>query len=288
MDSSDVADAFAALSIETRLNAIRLLMAAGPNGMPAGALATRLGLPASTASFHLAALERAGLTQTRRQGRQIIHAARIARVRQMLVFLTETCCAGRPELCGDIARLLPASPEETEDGMTAAFNVLFLCRHNSARSIMAEAILARVGAGGFHAWSAGSEPIAAPNPDVLAKLRAFGHPTEGLRSKSWHEFTGPNAPRMDFVITLCDTVEDAACPDFGELTVTGAWPLPDPAKFTGSALELAALLNEIYAALERRLRIFIALPFATLDRMALRRRLDEIGGGMHPIAAGGH
>ena len=171
--------------------------------------------------------------------------------------------------------------------MTPAFNVLFLCRHNSARSIMAEAILKRLGGPRFHAWSAGSDPGPDPNPEVLAKLRAFGHDTTGLRSKSWHEFTGPNAPRMDFVITLCDALEGPTCPDFGNLVVTGAWPLPDPAKFAGSDLERAALLNELYAGLERRLRIFVALSFASLDRLALKRRLDDIGGGREPVTAGG-
>ena len=112
--------------------------------------------------------------------------------------------------------------------MTPAFNVLFLCTHNSARSVMAEAILQKLGGTRFQAWSAGSDPIAEPNPEVIAKLRALGHDTDGLRSKSWHEFTGPSAPRMDFVITLCDTLDGPACPDFGELAVTGAWPLPDP------------------------------------------------------------
>jgi len=285
MESPEAAAAFAALSVETRLSLLRLLMEAGPTGLPAGDLAASLALPASTTSFHLAALERAGLTQATRQGRQIIHAPRIAGIRQLLAFLTETCCAGRPELCGDIARLLPALPDE-DRGMTPAFNVLFLCRHNSARSIMAEAILNRIGAQRFHAWSAGSEPIADPNPEVLAKLRAFGHDTNELRSKSWHEFTGPSAPKMDFVITLCDALDGPGCPDFGDLVVTGAWPLPDPAKFTGSALERASLLNEIYAGLERRLGIFVSLPFASLDRMALKRRLDDIG-GRELVPAGG-
>ena len=171
--------------------------------------------------------------------------------------------------------------------MSPAFNVLFLCRHNSARSIMAEAVLKRIGGTRFRAWSAGSEPVPDPNPEVLAKLRAFGHDTTGLRSKSWHEFTGPNAPQMDFVITLCDALDGPACPDFGDLVVTGAWPLPDPARFAGSALERASLLNELYAGLERRLGIFVALPFAALDRMALKRRLDDIGGGRHLVPAGG-
>jgi protein-tyrosine-phosphatase/DNA-binding transcriptional ArsR family regulator len=281
MELSDAAAAFAALSVDTRLNLLRLLLSHGAAGMAAGDVAMQLGLPPSTTSFHLAALERAGLTQSVRQGRQIIHAVRIAGLRQLLVFLTETCCGGRPELCGDIARLLPPLPEE-DRGMTPAFNVLFLCTHNSARSILAEAILRKYGGVRFRAYSAGSDPVAQPNPEVIARLRAFGHDIEGLRSKSWHEFTGPNAPQMDFVITLCDALDGPVCPDFGELVVTGAWPLPDPAKFMGSPLERSSMLNELYASLRRRIEIFSALPFASLDRMAMKRRLDEIGGGGVP------
>jgi arsenate reductase len=163
--------------------------------------------------------------------------------------------------------------------MIPAFNVLFLCTHNSARSIIAEDILRNVGGARFNAYSAGTEPIAAPLPAVLEKLRTFGHDVSKLRSKSWTEFTGPNAPRMDFVITLCDTPDGQICPDFGEFPVTAAWPLPDPTKFTGSAVERSAMLNELYASLRRRIEIFTSLPFASLDRMAMKARLDEIGDG---------
>jgi protein-tyrosine-phosphatase/DNA-binding transcriptional ArsR family regulator len=273
MELSEAAAVFAALSVDTRVGLLRMLMTCRPNGLPSGDIAARLGLPASTASFHLAALERAGLTQSTRQGRQIIHAARIATVRNLLMFLTEACCEGRPELCGDIARLLSPLPEENH-GMTPAFNVLFLCTHNSARSIMAEALLQSIGGQRFHGYSAGSDPSPDPNPEVIAKLRSLGHDTEGLRSKSWHEFTGPSAPRMDFVITLCG------------VSVTAAWPLPDPMKFTGSSVERAAMLNELYASLRRRLEIFTSLRFDALDRMAMKARLDEIGVGL-PASVGG-
>ena len=278
MEISDVAAAFGALSQETRLELMRTLLAAGPNGLPAGALASRLGVPSSTLSFHLAALERAGLTQWTRQGRQIVHAARIAGMRKMLGFLTEACCSGRPELCGDLAQLMSFPPEESP-GMAGSFNVLFVCTHNSARSIMAEAILRTVGAGRFNAYSAGSQPIAEPLPEVIEKLRSLGHDVSNLKSKSWDQFTGPNAPRMDFVIALCDTLQGQVCPDFGELAVTGAWPLPDPAKFTGNRAERSTLLNELYSSLRRRIEIFTSLPFASLDRMAMKARLDEIGRG---------
>ena len=286
MESPEAATAFAALSQATRLDLMRLLIAEGANGLPAGDLGLRLNLPPSTLSFHLSALERAGLTQSTRQGRHIIHAARFAGLRQLLTFLTETCCGGRPELCGDLARLLPPLPEK-DQGMTPAFNVLFLCTHNAARSIMAEAILRQIAGTRFRAYSAGSDPSAEPNPEVIAKLRAFGHDTAGLRSKSWHEFTGPNAPRMDFVIALCDTLDGQSCPDFSEFAVTAAWPLPDPAKFTGNLTERATMLNELYASLRRRLEIFTALPFASLDRLAMKARLDEIAGTGIPARTGG-
>jgi protein-tyrosine-phosphatase/DNA-binding transcriptional ArsR family regulator len=285
MESTQAAAAFAALSQATRIDLVRLLIAEGANGLPAGDIVSRLGLPNSTVSFHLAALERAGLTHSTRQGRQILHAVRIAGMRHLLGFLTETCCGGRPELCGDLARLLPPFPEE-DPGMTPGFNVLFLCTHNSARSIMAEAILAKIAGSRFRPYSAGSDPIAEPNAEVMAKLETLGHDIASLRSKSWHEFTGANAPRMDFVITLCDSPHGQMCPDFGDLAVTAAWPLPDPSKFTGSDIERAALLNELYASLHRRLSIFTALPFTALDRMAIKARLDEIAGGSFPVKVG--
>jgi protein-tyrosine-phosphatase/DNA-binding transcriptional ArsR family regulator len=275
MESSVAATQFAALSQETRLNLMRLLATKGASGMAAGELATALGQKPPTLSFHLAALEQAGLVQSTRQGRQIIYAVRFAGLRALFSFLTETCCGGRPDLCGDLARLLPEA--EPEVHMTAAFNVLFLCTHNSARSLMAEAILDQVGKGKFNAYSAGSDPAGEPMPDVLAKLRTLGHDVERLRCKSWDEFTGPDSPRMDFVITLCDVLQGQQCPDFGDKSVTGAWPLPDPAKFTGSEVERATMINELYGMIRRRLDIFVNLPYASLDRMALKKRLDEIG-----------
>jgi protein-tyrosine-phosphatase/DNA-binding transcriptional ArsR family regulator len=278
METTDAAQIFGALSQDTRLAVLRLLIATGPNGLPAGQIADQLGLPTSTASFHLSALEKAGLTQSTRQSRQIIHAVRLIVLRQLIGFLTETCCSGRPELCGDIARLLPDIPEES-GYMTPAFNVLFLCTRNSGRSIMAEAILEKIGGAKFNVYSAGSDPADEPIPEVIEKLRTLGHDVSGLRSKSWHEFTGPEAPQMDFVIALCDTLEGQSCPDFGDKAVTGAWPLPDPAKFTGTGAERSTMLNELYASLHRRLGIFTSLPFASLDRMAARARLDHIGAG---------
>ena len=285
METIDAAQIFGALSQETRLSVLRLLVAAGPNGLPAGEIADRLGVPASTTSFHLSALEKSGLTQSTRQSRQIIHAVRIAVLRDLIAFLTDACCDGQPELCGDIAKMLSAKPQERVP-MTPAFNVLFLCTRNSGRSIMAEAILETIGGNHFNAYSAGSDPADKPMPEVIEKLAALGHNVSKLRSKSWNEFFGPSAPHMDFVIALCDTLDGQTCPDFGDKAVTGAWPLPDPAKFNGSPAEVSTMLNELYAGLNRRLGIFTSLPFASRDRMAVRARLDEIGAGPVPIGAG--
>jgi len=276
MESSTAAFAFAALGQETRLDLLRVLLAAGPSGLAAGDIAARLGVPPSTLSFHLRALAQAGLIAATRQGRSLIYAARVDRLLALVSFLADSCWDGAPGRCIDLHRLF------RPDGKIArmdppAFTVLFLCTRNSSRSIMAEAILNRIGQGRFRAFSAGSAPSeSGPLPEVLSQLKALGHDVSGLGSKSWESFTGPGAPRIDFVIALCDTLAGQLCPDFGETTVTAAWPLPDPAKFAGSAAERATLLNELYAGLRRRLEAFIALPFPALDRMALKARLDDL------------
>jgi protein-tyrosine-phosphatase/DNA-binding transcriptional ArsR family regulator len=282
MEISAATRVFGALGQESRLALLRLLLTEMPAGIPAGEVADRLGMPSSTTSFHLAALEKAGLIVGTRQGRQIVYSVRLPVLRELLGFLTEACCGGRPELCGDLSGILPPLPEEHDQSVTPAFNVLFLSTRNSARSIMAEAILARYGGGKFRAYSAGSDPSDSPMPGVLKKLEAVGHDISGLHSKSWERFMGPDAPRMDFVIALCDTLDGQACPDFGDTAVTATWGMPDPAKFIGSAVEQSTMLNELYGSLYRRMVAFINLPFAKLERMALKARLDEIGAGPIP------
>ncbi len=206
----------------------------------------------------------------------MIYAVRMAGLRNLLAFVTETCCHGQPDLCGDIARLLPDDAQE-EAAMTPSFNVLFVCTHNSARSIMAEAILEKIGKRKFRAYSGGSEPAAEPNRAVIDTLKRVGHDVSELRSKSWNEFTKADAPRMDFVIALCDTTEGQACPELGNRAVTGSWPLPDPAKFSGTAAERHVLLNQLYSVINRRLESFCNMPFDALDRLSLKARLDELG-----------
>lgn len=273
-------EGFSSLAQPTRLQALRLLLAAHPDSVGAGEIARRCDVPHNTMSNHLAILTRAGLIAAEKDGRTINYRADVAGFRGLIDFLARDCCGGRPELCGVVADTSTASSEEKDpepNTMTPAFNVLFLCTHNSARSIMAEAILTKIGRGRFNVYSAGSDPAQAPMQEVIDRLSHLGHDVSHLRCKSWDEFSGPQAPRMDFVIALCDTPHGQFCPDLGKKFVTGAWPLPDPTQFTGSESERTTLLNELYAMIRRRVEIFVSLPFAALDRMALKARLDEIG-----------
>ena len=278
LDEAAALEGLASLAQPTRLATLRRLLAAYPGSLAAGALAKACDAPHNTMSTHLGVLMRAGLVEVERAGRTMNYRADVSAFRSLVTFLTSDCCGGRPELCGDIASLVPKeSNQSREDVVSPAFNVLFLCSRNSARSIIAEALLARLGQGRFHAYSAGADPADQPMPEVIDRLRTLGHDISTLRSKSWDEFTGASAPRMDFVIALCDSPQGQVCPDLGEKFVTAAWPLPDPAAFRGSPIERTTLLNELYAMVRRRIEIFTNLPFDKLDRMALKKRLDEIG-----------
>ncbi len=278
MLESAAIDRLASLAQPTRLAAVRRLLAAYPGSLAAGELARASEAPHNTMSTHLGILIKAGLIQVERSGRTMNYRADVAAFRGLVTFLTGDCCNGRPDLCGDIASLVPKDTDTPKESvMTPSFNVLFLCTRNSARSIMAEAILGNIGKGRFNAYSAGSDPAPEPMPEVIDRLKHLGHDVSGLRSKSWNEFSGPSAPRMDFVIALCDTPHGQVCPDLGEKFANVAWPLPDPVDFKGSPAERVTLLNELYAMVRRRLEIFINLPFASLDRMAIRKRLDDIG-----------
>ncbi len=161
------------------------------------------------------------------------------------------------------------------------YNVLFLCTGNSARSIMAEAILNRLGKDKFRAFSAGSDPKGAVHPGTLTLLNKLGYDTSGLRSKSWNEFAAPGAPALDFVFTVCDNAANEVCPVWPGQPMTAHWGIPDPAAVTGDDIAVARAFRNAYAALERRIELFAALPFKSLDRMALKKRLDQIGAAEH-------
>ncbi|WP_336055182.1 arsenate reductase ArsC [Nitratireductor sp. CH_MIT9313-5] len=157
------------------------------------------------------------------------------------------------------------------------FNVLFLCTGNSARSILAEAILNRVGRDRFKAWSAGSNPKGTVHPFAVDLLVQLNHDISFARSKDWAEFANPDAPKLDFVFTLCDSAAEEACPVWPGQPMTAHWGLPDPAAATGTEAERRLAFADTYRMLNNRISIFTALPLATLDRLSLQRRLDEIG-----------
>lgn len=163
--------------------------------------------------------------------------------------------------------------------MTAdpVYNVLFLCTHNSARSVMAECLLNRDGRGRFRAFSAGSQPSGRINPSVRDLLERLGFPTADLRSKSWDAFAAPGAPRMDFVFTVCDNAAGEVCPVWPGQPVTAHWGFPDPSSATGGDAEKAAFTADVFRQIERRIQAFASLPIAALDRLALKRTLDAMG-----------
>lgn len=161
--------------------------------------------------------------------------------------------------------------------MSEPYHVLFLCTGNSARSILAEAILIREGRGRFVAHSAGSRPTGAPNPLAIALLQREGHDTAFARSKSWDEFAVPGAPRLDFVFTVCDSAAAEECPFWPGQPMTAHWGLPDPAAATGSDAERALAFAETYRAMLRRIQAFCALPLASIDALSLRGKIRDIG-----------
>jgi arsenate reductase (thioredoxin) len=157
------------------------------------------------------------------------------------------------------------------------FNVLFLCTGNSARSIMAEAILNRVGLRRFQAFSAGSHPKGNVNPHTIDLLNSLGYKTSNYRSKSWTEFTKPDAPPLDFVFTVCDDAAGETCPIWPGQPMTAHWGITDPAAAEGSPAEIGLAFRDAYRMLSRRIEVFTALPFASLDRLKLQAKLDAIG-----------
>jgi len=161
--------------------------------------------------------------------------------------------------------------------MDRAFHVLFLCTGNSARSIMAEAILDKLGGGKFCAYSAGSQPKGRVNPHTIQLLQSLGYDTSRFRSKSWTEFAKPGAPALDFVFTVCDNAAGEACPVWPGQPMTAHWGVPDPAEAEGSPAEIALAFKDAYRMLRRRIEIFSALPIPSLDELSLQRRLKEIG-----------
>jgi ArsR family transcriptional regulator, arsenate/arsenite/antimonite-responsive transcriptional repressor / arsenate reductase (thioredoxin) len=280
LDSSDVVAILAALAQPWRLATFRLLTRYLPYGLAAGDIARLIALSHNTLSTHLAILEQAGLIRSRREGRSIIFVAVRERALQLAAFLGDDC-TGSSELASSPSDMSASNPFPTKREVAAPdkpYNVLILCTGNSARSILAEALLNKEGQGRFRAYSAGSNPKSRPSPHALALLRELGYDVAGLRSKSWEKFAGPNAPRMDFILTVCDAAAGAPCPYWPGHPLVAHWGIPDPAAVRGTDAEKRAAFVEAYRHLAFRITTFVNLDVEKLDLSTLQRKLVDIGG----------
>jgi len=257
-----------------RLAIFRLLMRRHPDRVPAGEIAAALDLKPSTLSSYLAALMRAQLVTQAREGTSLRYSIDMAEVRHTLDYLFLDCCRGRPDLCS------PAShPPETGTNLMASrtYNVLFICTGNSARSIFAESILRQEAGERFTAYSAGTRPYSELNPFAMQVLTDKGHDISVLRAKNVEEFTRSEAPRLDFVFTVCDQAANEECPAWEGQPVTAHWGLPDPVRAEGTDAQKSLAFQQAYGALRNRIRAFAALPIDSLDRLTLQKAVDEIG-----------
>jgi len=258
--------ALSALAHPRRLAVFRLLMRRFPDAVPAGEIAQALDLPPSSLSVALGQLRGAGLVTQRRDGTSLLYAADTEGAGRLIAYLGADCCRGRPDVC------LPMSRGRSGH----RFNVLFLCTGNSARSLMAEALLRKLAGDRFAAYSAGTRPASAPNPDALQLLRDKDHDLSFLRTKDLSEFRGPEAPVMDFVFTVCDRAANEECPPWPGQPMTGHWGQPDPVRAAGSEAERRLAFQQVYGALKNRIQAFAALPVETLDRTRLQARIDTL------------
>ncbi len=272
--TADILPRLEALAQPTRLEAYRLLLRYRPYGLAAGDIARLIAVAHNTLSTHLAVLETSGLVRSRREGRSVIYAAEAQPALELVAVLAEAC--GIPFTPHRTATAFPARREIPMK--TRTYNVLILCTGNSARSIMAEAILNREGKGRFKAYSAGSRPKGAPNPAGLKLLAELGYDVTGFRSKSWDEFAGPDAPAMDFILTVCDTAAGEACPYWPGHPLVGHWGIPDPVDSGATGAERRAAFLEAYRRLSARISAFVNLPVETMDLATLKAELARIGG----------
>ncbi len=266
-------DRLSVLSHPARMSIFRLLMRRFPDELSAGDILRALDLKPSTASNYLAALNKAGLIHQRRQATALFYRAALEGAREMVSDLFEDCCRGRPDLC-PTSLIAPLPAASGKPGRV--LNVLFLCTGNSARSIMAEAIMGKLSNGRFKAYSAGTAPATAPNAEALRLLSGKGYDTSALTSKPLAQFQGADAPHLDFVFTVCDRAANEECAPWPGAPFTGHWGTPDPARAAGTLAEQKLAFQETYGALANRISAFCALPFETLTRSALQQRLDAI------------
>lgn len=269
---SSVVLRLSALAHEGRLAVFRLLVRRQPDAVAAGEIGAALHVKPSTLSVHLSALRQAGLVTQRREGRSLLYAAEMRAAGDLLSFLFADCCRGRPGLCPPLDPLT----QGVRPMSRRPYNVLFICTGNSARSIFGEAILRHEAGDRFRAFSAGTRPRSEINPFALEMLRGRGYDVSPLRAKTIAEFQGAEAPRMDFVFTVCDRAANEECPPWPGQPISAHWGLPDPVKARGTDAQRRLAFQEVYAALRNRIRAFTALPIESLDRVALQAGVDDI------------
>jgi len=248
---------------------------AGPAGVSAGKIAEALGMAPSSLSFHLKELTHAGMASARQEGRFIIYKANFAKAAELVAFLSENCCGGQP--CDLSCNARVSAPGVAMSAAGKVFNVLILCTGNSARSIMAEALVNAMGQGRFRAFSAGSQPTGKVNPFAIEKLHSIQYPTDSLRSKSWDEFAAPGAPQMDFIITVCDNAAGEVCPLWPGQPVSAHWGFEDPAAVQGSDEDKRRAFDKVFRLMLNRVRLLVNLPLDALDQVARQRELRAIG-----------
>lgn len=291
-------DLFAALAQDTRLRCLVLLATQGE--LCVCELTQATGIAQPHVSRHLAQLRELGLVQDRREGlwvhyrlhpelpdwikiilRETVSIAHaqppfIEDARSLAAASNRPARSSLPDVLCPLESLLPKIPREKPMSQSV-LNVLFLCTGNSARSILAESILQRWGAGRFHAYSAGSHPKGEVHPLAIEVLRRNNYLTDGLRSKNWSEFAQPGAPVMDFVFTVCDQAAKETCPVWPGQPMTAHWGMPDPAAVEGDEVARIMAFRTAFRELENRIKIFTALPLDSIDRLKLQRDLDRIG-----------
>lgn len=280
MESDAIVNALGALAHEGRLALFRLLVRRAPDAVAAGELAQALSVQATTLSNQLARLEQERLVRSERRGRSILYAANLERAGWLLGYLAADCCKGRPEVCRPAAEpMLRRMKEGGELKMpqNGVFNVLFLCTHNSARSIFGEVILNRLAPTRFRGFSAGSQPRDAVHPQTVKLLQGLNFDASSLQPKSWDAFSGPDAPELHFVFTVCDRAANEVCPVWPGQPMTAHWAVEDPSAVEGSETEQAVAFAEAYRHLYNRLSAFTSLPIESLDSLALQKHLDDIG-----------
>jgi protein-tyrosine-phosphatase len=243
-----------------------------PDHVPAGEISAALDIRPSTLSSYLASLMQAGLVTQKREGTWLRYQVDMAATRSTLDSLYLDCCRGRADLCWpDRAN----APQETRP-LAEAFNVLFICSGNSARSIFAESLLRDLGGDRFSVHSAGTNPSSELNPFAVDVLKSKGHDVTLLRAKNVQEYTAAGAPAFDFVFTVCDAAANEDCPAWEGQPVSGHWGLPDPVKAEGTNAERSLAFQHAYGILRNRIAAFAALPIDELDRISLQHAVDAI------------